>query len=176
MTRLQARISSMGRSAERQILFGHAASLPALQTLTDPPAPSLTNAPSYLPASDLLQTSSTGSSVDFPPSLKATLIKPPWESSSPSASFPETADLSWQGLSAAEASASSDSSFNPLTYMVDRDDVQQSESRRESESTLVGQEEEEDMGSLTGMLKFVHQTLALQEDPSVWSSGTKTQS
>lgn len=81
----------------------------------------------------------------------------------------------------------SDLSFNPLTYMVDRrddvnlntdatsvqerDDEQTSESRRESVCTLVGQEEEEeDMSSLTGMLRFVNQTLAMQEDPSLWSS------
>lgn len=85
-----------------------------------------------------------------------------------------------------EATATSDLSFNPLTYMTDKhddrnlnmeatsmqegDDERASESRRESVCTLVGQEEEEDMSSLTGMLRFVNQTLAMQEDPSLWSS------
>lgn len=80
----------------------------------------------------------------------------------------------------------SDLSFNPLTYMVDKqedrnlsmeatsmqegDDEQASESRRESVCTLVGQEEEVDMSSLTGMLRFVNQTLAMQADPSLWSA------
>ncbi|XP_075954725.1 coiled-coil domain-containing protein 18 isoform X1 [Anarhichas minor] len=146
---------------------------------------------------DWLQRSSIDSSLDLPLSLKATLRealgKHPWESTSPSVtSFPDTADHSWQGLSDTDATVTSDLSFNPLTYMVDRrdgvnlnteatsmqerDDEQTSESRRESVCTLVGQEEEEeeeedeDMSSLTGMLRFVNQTLAMQEDPSLWSS------
>ncbi len=85
-----------------------------------------------------------------------------------------------------EATAASDLSFNPLTYMVDKqddrnpdtggtsmqeeEDEQASESRRESVCTLVGEEEEVDMNSLTGMLRFVNKTLAIQEDPSLWSS------
>lgn len=85
-----------------------------------------------------------------------------------------------------EATATSDHSFNPLTYMVDEQDdrnlnmeatstqegadEQTCESRRESVCTLVGQEEEVDMSTLTGMLRFVNQTLAMQEDPSLWSS------
>ncbi len=140
---------------------------------------------------DWLQSSGIDSSLDLPLSLKATLRealgKQPWESTSPSVSaFPDTVDHSWQGLSAMEATATSDLSFNPLTYMADKhddrnleatsmqegDDEQGSESRRESVCTLVGQEEEEeaDMSSLTGMLRFVNQTLAMQEDPSLWSS------
>lgn len=79
-----------------------------------------------------------------------------------------------------EATAASDLSFNPLTYRVDkRDDINLSmedssvqqgdeEQASESVSTLVGQQE--DMSSLTGMLKFVNQTLAMQEDPSLWTS------
>ncbi|KAM9719760.1 coiled-coil domain-containing protein 18 isoform 1-T1 [Menidia menidia] len=142
---------------------------------------------------DWLQGSDTDSSLDLPPSLKATLREAltthPWESSSGSVStFTDAADHSWQGLCAAEATAASDLSFNPLTYMTDRQedpnaeaslerdgkDEPHRESRRESESTLVGQEEEEDeemnMTSLTGMLKFVNQTLAMQQDPSVWGA------
>ena len=85
----------------------------------------------------------------------------------------------------------SDHSFNPLTYMVDEDDdknhktdttskperasEQTSGSGRESVCTLVGGEEEEngeegDVSTLTGMLRFVNQTLAMQEDLSLWSS------
>ncbi|MEQ2168892.1 hypothetical protein GOODEAATRI_019340 [Goodea atripinnis] len=247
VTRLQARISSMGRAAERQSLHSHAVSLPPLHTFTDPlefscsahpsqPSPKWLQTPvpssscgdsvprhsptntqpclsppanSYpqsnpaphlsesLPPCDWLQSSSINSSMNLTPSLKATLrvavFKQPWESSSPSVStFPETADHSWKGLSATEASAMSDGSFNPLTYMVDThndthismealtvqqgEDVQHSESRRETGSTSVEQEEEEvDLSSLTGMLKFVNQTLAMQEDPSAWSSTKKIQ-
>lgn len=80
----------------------------------------------------------------------------------------------------------SDLSFNPLTYMMDRqndaelsmealtvqeaDDEQQRETRRGSVGALVGRQEDSDLTSLTGTLKFVKQTLAMQEDPSVWSS------
>lgn len=75
----------------------------------------------------------------------------------------------------------SDGSFNPLTYKVDMADdtnleleasLKQEESRRGSDCTLVGEKEEEmmDTDTLTGMLRFVNQTLAKQEDPSVWSS------
>ncbi|TNN69827.1 Cytoskeletal protein Sojo [Liparis tanakae] len=139
------------------------------------------------PTCDWLHRSSIDSSLDLPPSLKATLREAMgtrlWESStssSSSSSFPSTADHSWQGLSNMEATATSDLSFNPLTYRVDkRDDINLSmedgsvrrgdeEQASECESTLVGQQE--DMSSLTGMLKFVNQTLAMQEDPSLWSS------
>uniref|UniRef100_A0A8D3A116 Coiled-coil domain containing 18 n=1 Tax=Scophthalmus maximus TaxID=52904 RepID=A0A8D3A116_SCOMX len=136
---------------------------------------------------DWLQSSSIDSSLDLPLSLKATLRealnKQPWESSSSSSMSPFPCD-GWQGLSTTEASATSDLSFNPLTYMVDKQEdgnteaasVQEEdgdelgESRRESVGTLVGEEEEADMSSLTGMLRFVNQTLAMQEDPSLWSS------
>lgn len=134
---------------------------------------------------DWLHRSSIDSSLDLPLSLKATLREAwgtrLWESSSSSSSsFPSTADHSWQGLSNMEATAASDLSFNPLTYRVDkRDDINLSmedssvqqgdeEQASESVSTLVGQQE--DMSSLTGMLKFVNQTLAMQEDPSLWTS------
>lgn len=132
------------------------------------------------------------SSLDLPLSLKVTLkkafSKQPWESSSsPSiSSYLNAVNHSWQGLSTVEATAASDLSFNPLTYMVDKqdegnlsiegtfmqkvDNEEISESRRESVCTLVGEQEEADMTSLTGMLRFVNQTLAMQEDPSLWSS------
>lgn len=168
-----------------------------IQTCSSPPAhtylkpPHLLNQTKSNGTCDWLQSSSIDSSLDLPPSLKATLrealSKQPWDSSSSSIpSFPDTVDHSWQGLSGVEATTTSDLSFNPLTYMVDEQDdrklnmeatwlqegegEQETESRRESVSTLVGQEEEVDMNSLTGMLRFVNQTLAMQEDPSLWSS------
>lgn len=228
MTRLQARISSLERAAERQNLYNHTLSLPALHKITHSPGRSSsahsppsspkklqtpdcssalthsaclrspvhpqthpTSAP-HLPESHQthkwLQSSSTDSSLDLSLSLKATLrealSRQPWESSSPSVSpVPDTVDHSWQGLSAVDATAASDLSFNPLTYMVDKqddgnpntlaqeeDDEWMSESSRASVRTLVGEEQEMDMSSLTGMLRFVNQTLAMQEDPSLWSS------
>nr|XP_020471831.1 coiled-coil domain-containing protein 18 isoform X2 [Monopterus albus] len=239
VTRLQARISSLERAADRQNLYNHTLALPALhkftqssecsssahsppsspkkhqtvcsalhshstrlhsptrrQTCSSPPVHThlqLTSG-SHLPEShqthDWLKTSSTDSSLELL-SLKATLrealSEQSWESSTPSMSpFPHTLDYSWQGLSAAEATATSDLSFNPLTYMVDKQHEGSpnmeatsmeeggsewlKESRRESQCTLVGEEEEVDLSSLTGMLKFVNQTLAMQEDLSLQSS------
>lgn len=247
VTRLQAKISSLERAADRQnlTLYDHTLSLPALhkstyspdhsfahsppsspkmlqtivhspshvhstltQTRSSPPAhtdPQLTSVPHLSDQTEShqtcnwLQSSSIDSSLDLPLSLKATLREAlrqqPWESSSPSvSSFPGTVDHSWQGLSGMEVTASSDLSFNPLTYMVDRqedrnlsrdatlmqegDDEQGSETRGDSVCTLVGQEEEEqvDMSSLTGMLRFVNQTLAMQDDLSLWSSTGLSQS
>lgn len=171
------------------------------QTCSSPPAHTDLQLTSVPPLSDQtesrqtcswLQSSSIDSSLDLPLSLKATLrealIHQPWESSSPSvSSHPGAVDHSWQGLSGMEVTATSDLSFNPLTYMVDRQedrnlntqegaDEQTSESRRESVCTLVGQEEEVDTSSLTGMLRFVNQTLAMQEDFSLWSSTGLSQS
>ncbi|XP_068605304.1 coiled-coil domain-containing protein 18 [Brachionichthys hirsutus] len=212
VTRLQARISSLERAAGQQRLCNHTLSLPALHQSTHspeesssshsaPPSPkkpqnrqavvssshgSVTRA-ANCPSS---QNSSVDSSLDLPLSLKATLkealCEQSWEASSPSpSSFQDTVDHSWQGLSGVGATAASDYSFNPLTYMVDEqdgkklqteatptqegDDGQMKESRRESVSAPVGQEDV-DMSSLTGMLKFVNQTLAMQEEPSLWSS------
>lgn len=145
------------------------------------------------PPSQTCSWSLADSSLDLPESVKATLrealSKQPWESSSASATSSSSScsmEQSWQGLSALEASAASDLSFNPLTYMAGGHlgaeslstlggvQEQASESRRESVSTLVapgeGEEEAEDMSTLTGMLRFVNQTLAKQEDPSLWSS------
>lgn len=203
MTRLQARISSLGRAAERRSHRSHSASL------TEPPEPSFSSQPSLpsfrlLPASvrlspcshlgplhspthDWPQSASLHSSTDPPLSLSGALIREPWDSSSVSGStFPGSADQSWRGLSATEASATSDASFDPLTYMADKpnsadfpteaparqqgDNMPLTESRRESEGTLVGEDEGDvDMGSLTGMLRFVNQTLAMQQEPSPWS-------
>ncbi|XP_044076253.1 coiled-coil domain-containing protein 18 isoform X2 [Siniperca chuatsi] len=164
---------------------------PAHTYLQSTSAPHLSNQTESHQTCEWLQSSSIDSSLDLPLSLKATLRealrKQPWESSSPSiSSFPDTVDHSWQGLSAMEATATSDLSFNPLTYMAHKqddrnldmeassmqegDDEQTSESRMESVCTPVGQEVDVDMSSLTGMLRFVNQTLAMQEDPSLWRS------
>lgn len=241
VTRLQARISSLERAADRQHLT-HTLSLPALHKHTHSPeypsphspkhhqttihshahshtirshspthvhssptahthlepalVPYLSNQTEPHQTSEWLQTSSGDSSLNLPLSVKATLREAlsqhPWESSSPSFSlYPHTVDHSWQGLSATEATATSDLSFNPLTYMMDKRNGPKGEGdeernpnmkatlmqegseewannlRRESVDTLVGHEEEE--GPLTGMLRFVNQTLAMQEDPSLWS-------
>ncbi|CAB1427746.1 unnamed protein product [Pleuronectes platessa] len=235
VTRLQARISSLERAADRQNLYNHTLSVPALhrfpqsqersssahsppekttltltrsqstslrspthtQSCSSPPAHTYlqpTSASHLSETRDWLQSSSIDSSLDLPLSLKATLrealCKQPWEASSSSSSvspFPSEESHSWQGLSTVDATVSSDLSFNPLTYMVDKPDggsteveaaslqegnsERSDESRRESVCTLVGEADEEvDMSSLTGMLRFVNQTLAKQEDPSLWSS------
>lgn len=78
-------------------------------------------------------------------------------------------DRSWQGLSASDSTAASDASFNPLTYMLDRgagaeEEEPRTHSRRESESSV--EPPEEDLSSLSGMLRFVTQTLARQDDPA----------
>ena len=171
------------------------------QSCSSPPAHTYlqpTSASHLSETRDWLQSGSIDSSLDLPLSLKATLrealSKQPWEAS-PSSSvspFPSEEHHGWQGLSTVDATATSDLSFNPLTYMVDKpddgsteveaasleegDSERSGESRRESVCTLVGEEEEDeedeevDMSSLTGMLRFVNQTLAKQEDPSLWNS------
>lgn len=223
MTRLQARISSLERAADRQHLYGHTISLhqhthpsersppPRPPSTTHPPTavpssnhtqPARLVSPTHKPASpsppahthppqpapglySWLQSCNLDSSSDLPLSLKAglrqALIKlPPYSSSSGSSSSLETEEQSWQGLRPLETTATSDLSFDPLTYMVDRDgsstqmEVEEdlgSEWRRLSMCTLVPEEEEgeEMMSSLTGMLRFVNQTLAMQDDPSVCS-------
>lgn len=235
MTRLQARISSLERAADRQNLaaYDHTLSLPALsevthtpdhsfaqsrpsspkrlqavhspsrarstlrQTCSSPPEhtdPQLTSVPYLSNQTESHQTSvySIDSSLDLPLSLKATLREALhhqlWETSSIS-SFPDTVDRSWQGFNSTEVAATSDLSFNPLTYMMDKQEdgtvdstlMQEAddEPRREPVCTLVGQSGEEervDTGSLTGMLRFVNQTLAMQDDLSSWASASFSQS
>lgn len=222
VTRLQARISSLERAAERQhhlytVTHSSESSSPPSSphktpaTLPSPehahlPRPRLTPPPhTYLPPASAPRLSiqscdwlsnSVDSSLDLPLSLKETLkealSKHPWESPPSGSSFPNTVDHSWQGLSAVETTVTSDLSFNPLTYRVETqehgrdteapsmqlgdDEEQISESRRESVDTLVGGEVEGDMSSLTGMLRFVNKTLAMQEDASLWSSTGPSQS
>lgn len=80
-------------------------------------------------------------SLELSESLKASVkaaLKPPGSPCS-----------GWQGLSHTELSSGSDMTFNPLTYMLDGEEP-----------------EEAEMDSLSGMLRFVNQTLALQEQHS----------
>lgn len=217
VTRLQAKISSLERAADRQQL--------SLKLPRSPDPSSLSHSPHTSPkklqltvqsptqthyaqipstsqlfhpsedqkVQDWLQSSTNDSSLDLPLSLKATLKEAlkeqPWESRSSTSSFPGTVDHSWQGLTSADASQTSDLSFNPLTYMVEnqdetkynttlrleRDEEQGCDSRRELMGTLVAPDKDEAMdnvSTLTGMLRFVNQTLAMQDDLSLWSSKT----
>ncbi|CAN9503205.1 unnamed protein product [Ophioblennius macclurei] len=172
------------------------AELPAPASLTQFPTtghspsrshPSIVRSPSHtrlsLPAHSNLPTTSgpqppegsADSSLDLPLSLKAALREAQREAQWEESSSPYH---SWQGFNATDATAASDLSFNPLTYRADGslslegEDQPVSESRRESTSTLVALEDEQDLSSLTGMLRFVNQTLAMQEDPSPWLLGT----
>lgn len=219
MTRLRARISSLERAADRQhhtlslpALFTHSPETPGLDptALKNPPValptptqPTQPLSPAQTPTLPLPaahtdpplshQThawSSIDSSLELPPSLKATLrevlYKQTWDSSSsPSlSSLQDLVDHSRQGFSAVDATLTSDCSFNPLTYKVDAADdtvldleasgTQEgaTESRRESVCAPVDEKEEMDVNTLTGMLRFVNQTLALQEDPFLWSSSS----
>lgn len=156
--------------------------LPLLRPPTNSPAATSHLQPPH-PPKQACSWSLADSSLDLPESVKATLrealSKQPWESTptSPSVSASSPVEQSWQGPRALEASAASDLSFNPLTYMAGENPLvaegareQASESRRESVSTLVGQEELEDMSTLSGILRFVNQTLAKQDNPSMWCS------
>ncbi|KAM6948763.1 LOW QUALITY PROTEIN: coiled-coil domain-containing protein 18 [Aplochiton taeniatus] len=100
-------------------------------------------------------------------------------------------DHSWQGLGLMESTVASDLSFNPLTYMVDKleeeeeeegdpqregsQDLEEGQERDPRREAILGHAQDEgevggDMSSLTGMLRFVNQTLAMQEDTTLWSS------
>ncbi|KAJ3595534.1 hypothetical protein NHX12_004837 [Muraenolepis orangiensis] len=147
---------------------------------------------------DWLRSNSNDSSLDLPPELKATLrvalSQKPWESSvvlskSP---YPDPVDQSWQGLSSLESNTSTtnntatDLSFNPLTYMLDKaegpEDDEDEDGRpmregaeKEGRESVCREEEqveesEAHLGSLSGMLRFVNQTLAMQEDTSLWDT------
>ncbi|XP_026802124.3 coiled-coil domain-containing protein 18 isoform X2 [Pangasianodon hypophthalmus] len=148
IARLQAKISSLERASElRSSTLHHESSTfsPLSPPLKDPLLsfpPSLSNP---LARSSISSTSwreaSSDMSLELSESLKASVkaaLKPP---SSPCSG--------WQGLSHTELSSSSDMTFNPLTYMLDAEEP-----------------EEPEMDSLSGMLRFVNQTLALQEQHS----------
>ncbi|KAF3858777.1 hypothetical protein F7725_011978 [Dissostichus mawsoni] len=180
------------RAAERQHhLYTHTSSLLALSTVThssessSPPSsphktpatlpspehahlprPRLTPPPhTYLPPASAPRLSiqscdwlsnSVDSSLDLPLSLKETLKEA----------------LSKHPVETQEHGRDTEA---PSMQLGD-DEEQISESRRESVNTLVGEEVEGDMSSLTGMLRFVNKTLAMQEDASLWSSTGPSQS
>lgn len=72
---------------------------------------------------------------------------------------PSSPRSSQQGPNHTGLSAGSDMTFNPLTYMLDDEEP-----------------EEPEMDSLSGMLRFVNQTLALQEKHSDTLIHTSTHS
>lgn len=141
---------------------------PSLAHRTSLPSQSTTSPPSDAGLQLLLQSCSNDLSLDLPPSLKATLkealSQQPWESSDS-----DSADRSWQALSSTEPPSSCDLSFDPLTYMPG--DTSASSERtitEEGEDERVGADTpDEHLSSLKGMLRFVNQTLANQDDPSV---------
>lgn len=97
---------------------------------------------SGLPSASWTEASSD-TSLELSESLKASVratLEPP---SSPGSG--------WQGLSRPDESCTTDSTFNPLTYMLDGTEP-----------------EEPELDSLSGMLRFVNQTLALQESTGKW--------
>ncbi|XP_054625230.1 coiled-coil domain-containing protein 18 isoform X1 [Dunckerocampus dactyliophorus] len=200
VTRLQARISSLERAADRQnpAVCDPAGSLPSLCKFThSSPAqdssaphspPATVHSPSHAhrtpsntqnttsPPDDgglqlLLQSCSNDLSLELPPSLKATLrealSQQPWRES-----CADTTDHSWQGLGSTEPASSCELSFDPLTYLVE-DTSTEHTMIQEGDNDVTP---DEHMSSLTGMLMFVKQTLANQEDPSLWSSDTSSQS
>ncbi|XP_046731837.1 coiled-coil domain-containing protein 18 isoform X2 [Silurus meridionalis] len=147
IARLQAKISSLERASELRssTLHHDSRTFPPLSPPLKDPSPCFP-APLSDPIgrSSISRTSwteaSSDTSLELSESLKASVkaaLKP--QSSPPS---------SWQGLHP-ELSSSSDMTFNPLTYMLDAEEP-----------------EEPDMDSLSGMLRFVNQTLALQEQHS----------
>lgn len=180
-------MSSLGRARTSSLGLGptssarNQATLCPVSHITQTQPHSLLTTPSdSQSSSELLQTSfwqqmsSLPSSLDLPVSLKPTLrealSQEPWESSPSISSLQDPADHNWQDVSATATSDVSNLSFNPLTYVLDSNVEAastletHSESKRESGTAEEG---EEDMSSLTGMLRFVNQTLAMQEDVSV---------
>ncbi|GAA6076288.1 coiled-coil domain-containing protein 18 [Tachysurus ichikawai] len=147
IARLQAKISSLERASTLSSTLHHESSAfaplsPPLKALLHSVPPSLNDplARSSI-SSTSWQEASSDVSLELSESLKASVkaaLRPP---SSPRSG--------WQGLSHTELSSSSDMTFNPLTYMLDREEP-----------------EEPEMDSLSGMLRFVNQTLALQDQHS----------
>ena len=105
---------------------------------------------------------------------------------------PHPVDQSWQGLSSLEPdttgttttpTSASDLSFNPLTYMLDQAGGEDEEEEEEDGGRGGGAKPSGEwdegpagrsggpLGSLSGMLRFVNQTLAMQEDTSLWDAG-----
>ncbi|XP_056329051.1 coiled-coil domain-containing protein 18 [Danio aesculapii] len=150
IARLQTKLSSLGRVTDlHNITLRHKPSTPPLPPLSPPHKDSILQDPPSSTRSSLSPWHNTFSdaSLELSDSLKASVqaaLQPP---SSPA--------QVWQGLSSHEASCSTDMTFNPLTYMLDQEEP-----------------EEADLDSLSGMLRFVNQTLALQEQQSLLDNST----
>ncbi|XP_061150911.1 coiled-coil domain-containing protein 18 [Syngnathus typhle] len=150
---------------------------PSLAPRTSPPSATGTSPPSDAGLQMLLQSCSNDLSLELPPSLKATLrealSQQPWESSNS-----DSVDHSWQGLSSTEPPSSCELSFDPLTYVTgDTSSSSEPTITEEGDNERVGASSpNEHMNSLKGMLRFVNQTLANQDDPSLWSSEGSSQS
>ncbi|XP_061775837.1 coiled-coil domain-containing protein 18 isoform X2 [Nerophis ophidion] len=104
-------------------------------------------------------------SIDFPPSLKAAVkearTQQAWESS-----CSDTIDPSLQSSGSTEPRSSSEVSFDPLTYNGDKISANHTlEQEGNQDLTPV-----DPQSSLTETMRFVQQTLAYQEDQSLWSS------
>ncbi|XP_060762488.1 coiled-coil domain-containing protein 18 isoform X2 [Neoarius graeffei] len=143
IARLQAKISSLERASELCSSTHHheSSTLPALSPpLKDPPLSSPPSLSDPLAGFSSWKEASSDVSLELSESLKAAL-KPPCSPCS-----------GWQGLSHTHLSSSSDMTFNPLAYMLDGEEPEEPE--------------EPGMDSLSGMLRFVNQTLALQEQHS----------
>ncbi|TRY87533.1 hypothetical protein DNTS_007090 [Danionella cerebrum] len=150
IARLQAKLSSFERSTDlHNITLRHKPNTPP-----PPHSPPLRDSVLHAPLSPSHRNTSSNSSLsswhnsfseaslELSDSVKASVQA--------ALQAPPTPDQTWQGLSSHEASSATDMTFNPLTYMLERDEV-----------------EEPDLDSLSGMLKFVNQTLALQEQQSL---------
>lgn len=151
IARLQTKLSSLSRVTDlHNITLRHKPSTPP-PPLSPPHKDSIPQDPPSSTRSSLSPWHNTFSdaSLELSDSLKASVqaaLQPP---SSPV--------QTWQGLTSHEASCSTDMTFNPLTYMLDQEEP-----------------EEADLDSLSGMLRFVNQTLALQEQQSLLDNSTHT--
>ncbi|XP_035384414.1 coiled-coil domain-containing protein 18 isoform X2 [Electrophorus electricus] len=149
IARLQAKISSLERTADLQSAnIQHESSmLPPLKDLPVYPSPQRDTLTRCSLSSTSWKDASSDATLEHSESVMASVEAALRPENSP--------DGGWQGLSTTGLTSTSDMSFNPLTYMVD-----------------AGETEEEDVDSLSGTLRFVHQTLALQEHHSLCRSST----
>ncbi|XP_061797230.2 coiled-coil domain-containing protein 18 [Nerophis lumbriciformis] len=172
VTRLQARTSGLRRGTGRRnptqdssASRSPPSSPKTLPATVQPPshahrAPLLSNA--HSPQDDRW---SSDLSMDLPPSLKAAVkqarTQQPCEST-----CSDTIDHSWQSFGSTEPRSSSEFSFDPLTYKGDKISANHTlEQEGNQDFTPV-----DPQSSLMETKRFVQQTLAYQEDQSLWSS------
>ncbi|XP_051989334.1 LOW QUALITY PROTEIN: coiled-coil domain-containing protein 18-like [Xyrauchen texanus] len=157
ITRLLAKLSSFERATEIQnITLCHKPHTPAHRSppLKDtilqsslPPSHKTSSACSSLSSwHNTFSDTSLELSDSLKASVQAALLPPP------------SPDQAWQGLTTSEVTSTTDMSFNPLTYMLDQEEP-----------------EESDLDTLSGMLRFVNHTLALQEQQSFCNTSTQKQ-